>query len=130
MITGFDHYTVRTADLQASWRFYEQVLGLRVETRPGVSMPAAIVSLDGLQLVHLFQASAEQEEIFARHALGANPDVPGWRTGRLQHVGFWARDVEGMRARLEARGIPFRERQGGEKHQFVVYDPDQVEIEI
>src|SRR6266581_696751 len=102
MITGFDHYTVRAADLQASWRFYEQVLGLRVDARPGMSMPAAIVSLDGVQLVHLFQTNAEEEEMLARQGSGVDPNMPGWRTGRLRHVGFWAHDFEGMRTRLEA----------------------------
>ena len=28
-INSFDHFTVRCADLQKSWRFYEEVLGRR-----------------------------------------------------------------------------------------------------
>ena len=129
MITGFDHYTVRAANLEASCRFYAEVLGLDVQPRPGASVPAAIASINGVQVVHLFQATSDQD---ARFGPSEPVDVesPPWRTGRLQHVGFWARDVEGMRARLEANGVRYRERALSEKHQFVVYDPDGVEIEV
>ena len=43
-ITRFDHYTVRSADHEASWRFYERVLGLSVRKREGFPVPAFIVS--------------------------------------------------------------------------------------
>lgn len=130
MITGFDHVTIRATDLEKSWRFYEDVLGLSVVKREGASAPGAIASIGDVQVVHLFQASAEQEAIFAPHAQLADPELPGWRTGRLQHVGFWARDLEGMRARFDGHGVPYRERQMADKRQLVVYDPDSIEIEI
>jgi hypothetical protein len=47
-ITAFDHYTVRCADLDASWAFYRDALGPRLERRrlppsaTGPAPPAAI----------------------------------------------------------------------------------------
>src|ERR687883_172349 len=108
-IEAFDHLTIRCADLQASWRFYEQVLGLRVVERTGVGIPAAIVYLDEMMLLHLFQAGPDLEAIFARLR---PPDAESaqWGTGRLHHVAFQARDASAMRQRLHDNGIAFTER--------------------
>ena len=65
-IVEFDHYTVRSKDTAASWAFYERGLGLNVRERPGFSVPAFIVSIGNREVVHVFQASAEMEAIFAR----------------------------------------------------------------
>lgn len=128
-INAFDHYTVRCADLQAAWRFYEQVLGLTVVERPSMRSPAAIVSIGDVQVVHLFQATAEQDAVFARLA-PTDDETAYWRTGRLHHVGFWATDFRAMKARFEAHGVPYREQTLPDKHQLVVKDPDQIEIEF
>jgi catechol 2,3-dioxygenase-like lactoylglutathione lyase family enzyme len=130
-ITGFDHYTIRCADLRAAWHFYEQVLGLRVVERPGVSVPAAIVYLDEMMLIHLFQASPAQEEIFARFD-ALDPEAAEWATGRLHHIAFQARGVEDFRARLTANGSSFTERTLASlgKHLIVLEDLDGVEIEL
>ena len=127
-ITGWDHYTLRCRSLEASWKFYAEVLGLRVEDRPGMPVPAAIVYPGEMMLIHLFQASAEQESEFAT--------LPGpeakWATGRLHHVALQCRDLPAMRSRLNAHGFAFTERtlQGAGKHLVICKDPDGVEMEL
>ncbi len=128
-INAFDHYTVRCAGLTVSWRFYEQALGLRVEQRLGASAPGARVFIGDLEVVNLFQASPEQEAIF-RRIEPRDAESAQWRTGRLQHVGFWAAGIEAMRARLAAHQVDFRERTLPDKRQLLLHDPDGVEIEI
>ena len=53
-------------------------------------------------------------------------------TGRLDHIAFAATEVEGMRQRLQSRGVKFREsivpRTGDT--QFFLYDPDGVCVEL
>ena len=53
-------------------------------------------------------------------------------TGRLDHIAFAASDAEGMRKRLQARNVKFREsivpRTGDT--QFSLYDPDGVGVEL
>jgi len=115
-INAFDHYTIRTADLGASWRFYEEVLGLRCEDRPGFAVRAAKVFIANIEVVNLFQATPEQEAVFGRME-PSDVETANWRTGRLQHVGFWATGIVTMRARLEAKGVPFGERTLPDKHQ-------------
>lgn len=128
-INAFDHYTIRAADLKASWRFYEKALGLRCEARAGASATAARIFIGDVEVVNLFQATPEQEAIFSRMA-PPDAEAENWRTGGLQHVGFWATGIVAMRARLEDKGVPFRERTLPDKTPFVLKDPDGIEIEV
>ena len=130
-ITGFDHYTIRCADLQAAWRFYADVLGLRVVERTGVNVPAAIVYLDQMMLIHLFQSGPELEAIFAR-LQPPDPEAAQWRTGRVHHIAYQARGLAEFRARLAQHGVAFTERtlRAASKHLVVLKDPDEVEIEL
>jgi hypothetical protein len=53
-------------------------------------------------------------------------------TGRLDHIAFAASDAEGMRKRLQARNVKFRENivpRTGDT-QFFLYDPDGVGVEL
>ena len=133
-IQAFDHFTLRCADLQASWRFYEQVLGLRVTPRPGISIPAAIVYVDETDetmLIHLFQAGPELEAIFAR-LQAPDAEAAEWGTRRLHHVAFRASGLAELRARLRQHGRAFTERTlpTQSKHLLLLKDPDDVEIEL
>ncbi len=127
-ITGWDHYTLRCRDLATSWRFYADVLGLRVVERGGMPVPAAIVYLDEMMLIHLFQASEEQQAEFAQLA----PPDAKWATGRLHHVALQARGLPAIRQRLSDNGFAFTERTltGAGKHLLVLKDPDGVEMEL
>jgi catechol 2,3-dioxygenase-like lactoylglutathione lyase family enzyme len=127
-ITEFDHYTVRSADHDASWRFYEQVLGLTVRKREGTPVPAFKVSIGEREVVHVFQAAPEMEAIFAK--LPPAEQLQGWNTGRLHHVEFWATGLDEVRRRLESEGVTFSERTLPDKHQVAMYDPDGIAVNL
>ncbi len=127
-ITDWDHYTVRSKDAAASWAFYEQGLGLNVRQREGFAIPAFIVSIGDREVVHVFQASAEMEAIFAK--LPAAEQLQGWTTGRLHHVEFWASDLPSVRARLGAHGVAVTERTLPDKHQLHMTDPDGIQVNL
>jgi catechol 2,3-dioxygenase-like lactoylglutathione lyase family enzyme len=53
-------------------------------------------------------------------------------TGRLDHIAFAATDVEGVRKRLKAKNVEFREQivpRTGDT-QIFLYDPDGVGVEL
>jgi catechol 2,3-dioxygenase-like lactoylglutathione lyase family enzyme len=127
-ITAWDHYTVRSQDATASWKFYEQALGLNVRKREGFAIPAFIVSIEDREVVHVFQASPEMEAIFARMPLAEQ--LEGWTTGRLHHVEFWATDLQGVRERLSAQGVAVTERTLPDKHQLHMTDPDGIQVNL
>jgi len=127
-IINWDHYTVRAKDADASRAFYEGALGLNVRERPGFPVPAFIVSIGEREVVHVFQASAEMESIFARMPSAA--DLDGWSTGRLHHVEFWAEDLVGVRERLATHAVAVNERTLPDKHQLHMTDPDGIQVNL
>ncbi|MGH2518972.1 MAG: VOC family protein [Chloroflexota bacterium] len=128
-ITRFDHYTVRAADIEASWRFYEQVLGLGVRKREGFPVPACIVSAGGVEVVHIFQASPEVDAALRRMAPEQN-ELVNWSTGRLMHVEFWATGWADIKKRWTTQGIAFAERTLPDKHQVGLRDPDDIVVNL
>jgi len=130
-ITAFDHLTLRCNDLQTSWRFYADVLGLRVTERPGLNIPAAIVYLHDQQLMHLFQATPELQAIFERLA-PPDAEAAAWGTGRLHHLALQASGLTATKQQLEQAHIAFTERTltGAGKHLVLLKDPDNLEIEL
>ncbi len=128
-INAFDHYTVRCADIEASRRFYEQALGLNVIDRPMPAVTAAKVQIGEMDVVHLFQASPAQNVVYERIA-PKDEEASGHQTGRVVHVGFWATDHRAMKAALTRSGVAFKEWTLPDKHQLVMRDPDNTEIEV
>ena len=130
-IEGFDHYTVRAADLDVSRRFYGEVLGLEVTDRPGSTTPAALVFIGGQAMVHLFQADHDLQAIFARLE-APDDEAAGWATGRIHHIALRATGLASIRERLASAGIAFTERSiaAMDKHLIVLKDPDGVELEL
>jgi catechol 2,3-dioxygenase-like lactoylglutathione lyase family enzyme len=123
-----DHYTVRSKDIDASWKFYEQVLGLQVRKRD-VPVPAFIVSIwPDRQVVHVFQASDEMEAIFAKYPPA--DELNGWNTGRIHHVEFWATGLADFKARWNAQGVKFSERMLPDKYQVGLQDPDGITVNL
>ena len=123
-----DHYTVRSRDIDASWKFYESVLGLRVRKRD-VPVPAFIVSIwPDRQVVHVFASTPEQDEVLAKYP--TPEESKGLNTGRILHVEFWATGLNEFRDRFKAQGVPFTERMLPDKYQVGVMDPDNIQVNI
>ena len=123
-----DHYTVRSRDIDASWKFYEQVLGLQVRKRD-VPMPAFIVSIwPDRQVVHVFQASDDMEAIFAKYP--SADELKGWNTGRIHHVEFWATGLAAFKERWQSQGVSFTERMLPDKYQVGLVDPDGITVNL
>jgi catechol 2,3-dioxygenase-like lactoylglutathione lyase family enzyme len=134
-IRKLGHYSIRTADLAASRRFYTQVLGLREGFRPPFRFPG-IWLYDG----------ADESDFGVVHIIGVDPDDQGglaeylgekdaaslFGTGAVDHVAFLATDLGAMRARLAGMGIAFEERSVPSLglHQLFIIDPSGVTIEM
>jgi catechol 2,3-dioxygenase-like lactoylglutathione lyase family enzyme len=114
-----DHFNIRTRRLDDTVRFYEDVLGLENGDRPNFSFPGAWMYSEGRPVVHLVDISPTSE-----------PQKPD--SGVVHHVAFASRDFNGMKARLQSKGMAFDTRQvpGGELWQIFVRDPNGVMIEL
>lgn len=117
-VEAFQHVNTRSADVERTRAFYEQVIGLRVGDRPPFPFRGYWLYIGDQAVLHLVQR--------------ADGDTHHAGTGNLDHVAFFARDYAGMRQRLVDRGMTFREavvpRDG--TRQIFVKDPDGLTIEL
>ena len=125
------HYAVRAPDLEASRRFYVEVLGLRPGFRPPFGFPGVWLYLGddeaGFGVVHLVGADPAHPDALT-DCLGEG----GEGQGAIDHIAFLAEDWPAQRARCEAHGAAFTERQvpGLGLRQVFLLDPAGVTVEL
>jgi catechol 2,3-dioxygenase-like lactoylglutathione lyase family enzyme len=135
-IGKLDHYSIRTLDIEASRRFYTEVMGFEVGFRPPFDFPG----------LWLYNGARHPESYGVVHIIGvdvANPEglkaYLGDRdlstlngTGTVDHMAFTATGLADMRERLTRHGVAYRERTVPDLglHQVFLEDPSQVTIEL
>ncbi|WP_342650821.1 VOC family protein [Pseudomonas sp. REB1044] len=128
------HYSIRTTDLQASRRFYIDVMGLREGYRPPFDFPGVWLYLgdDEQQfgVVHIIGIDADNPHGLLDYLGGASDQAEG--TGTLDHIAFLATDLQGFHQRLKAAGHRWRDRLVPSLglHQLFVEDPSGVTLEL
>lgn len=131
-----DHYSIRTPEVEASRRFYTEVMGFAVGFRPPFKFPG----------IWLYNGAQYPETTGVVHIIGIDPNDPqglkdylGDRdvtslqgTGTVDHMAFVATGLADMRARLQNHGIAFRERTVPSLgiHQVFFEDPSGVTLEL
>ncbi len=135
-IGKLDHYSIRTLDIEASRRFYTEVMGFEVGFRPQFNFPG----------LWLYNGTRYPESYGVVHIVGVDPNNPeglkeylGDRdlstlngTGTVDHMAFAATGLAEMRQRLQRLDIAHRERTVPSLglHQVFFEDPSQVTIEL
>jgi len=115
-LEGIDHFTVNVRDLDASVRFYEDVLGLKNGPRPDLGFPGAWIYCGDRPILHLVGGRAPPE---------------GAKNGAFDHIALSARDREAVCRQLAEHGIPFDARLGrGGRWQVFLRDIDGIKIEL
>ena len=131
-----DHYSIRTPEVEASRRFYTEVMGFSVGFRPPFKFPG----------IWLYNGAQYPETTGVVHIIGIDPNDPqglkdylGDREvtslqgiGTVDHMAFVATGLADMRARLQNHGIAFRERTVPALgiHQVFFEDPSGVTLEL
>lgn len=121
------HYTIEPSNLAKTKKFYCEVLGLKNGDRPPLGFPGYWLYSGGVPTVHLLGKRKPREGITVRGTKKKFKD-----TGRFDHIAFAATDIAGLRRKLKAKKIKFREntipRTGGQ--QIFLFDPDGVGVEL
>lgn len=122
----FNHAGIVVSDIEASTRFYRDLLGFDVVTSykmPG-DWPITYLRLGGGQIELLGKKDVPQK---------SSPTDWGTSPG-ITHIGFKTDDLDGVAARLKAAGVTFRSEPktagSGIGRLMFVYDPDFNEVEI
>lgn len=115
-IQGLNHFTVLTDDLEATRRFYIDLLGLTEGERPPFGFPGAWLYCGGQPVLHVI----------------AGRGLPESRAGVIDHMAFSATDLPGWKARLEARGVDYdlRQQPGTGVWQMFFFDPNGAKVEL
>jgi glyoxylase I family protein len=113
-----NHIARTTKDLEASRRFYVDVLGFREISRPAFDFPGAWLYVAGLQF-HLIEDLA-------------TPDSPPTINTRESHIAFRVADLDAMEQRLKAHRIAYRRSAIRDRKidQIFFRDPDGWMIEV
>ncbi len=123
--TSFDHVTLICADLEATRRFYVDVLGMTEVPRPAFKFPGLWFEL-GIVQIHATQASPESGKAGWR-------DRGGNVVSRGHHIAFRVDDVSEALKIVESRGVriasALQQRPDGYKQAYLS-DPDGHVIEI
>lgn len=115
-VSGMNHFTVLTDDLDATITFYVDILGLSVGARPDLGFPGAWLYAGGQAILH----------VIAGRALPADP------RGVIDHMAFSARDLRGVAAQLTERGIKYDLRRLPDvgDWQLFCHDPSGARVEL
>jgi catechol 2,3-dioxygenase-like lactoylglutathione lyase family enzyme len=135
-IGKLDHYSIRTLDVEASRRFYTEVMGFEVGFRPQFNFPG----------LWLYNGTRYPESYGVVHIIGVDLNDPegltaylGDRdlstlsgTGTVDHMAFAATGLAEMRGRLKRLKVSHRERTVPSLglHQVFFEDPSSVTIEL
>lgn len=132
------HYSIRTTNLQASLKFYTEVVGLRDGWRPPFKFPGHWLYLD--------EKDGLEGDQGAVHLIGVDPvdpqgliDAMGDRdvrslhgSGAVDHVAFFAVNLAEVRNTLTGLGVPYRELTVPtlNVHQMFLEDPSGLVVEL
>ncbi|MFZ5539166.1 MAG: VOC family protein [Pseudomonadota bacterium] len=135
-VKQLNHFSIRTTDMEATRRFYTQVLGFTEGPRPPFPFPG----------IWLYSGDTTSYDNATVHVIGIDPNDPeglkkylGDRdpaslkgTGTVDHIAFYATGLVEMKGKLASLGVPFRERTVPVLglHQVFLDDPSQVVIEL
>ena len=135
-IGKLDHFSIRTLDVEASRRFYTEVMGFNVGFRPPFNFPG-LWMYNGPQypettgVVHIIGIDLNDPQGLKEYLGDRDLDTLSG-TGTVDHLAFAATGLSGMCERLKKHHIAFRERTvpSLNLHQVFVEDPSGVTIEL
>jgi len=136
MALSLNHYSIRTADLDACERFYCGLLGLQVGPRPPFPFPglwlySGDTSLWANAAVHIIGID-RNDPAGLKQYLGDKDAGSLQGSGALDHVAFFATGLRDTLSRLAANGVACRERTVPllGLHQVFVDDPNGIVVEL
>jgi catechol 2,3-dioxygenase-like lactoylglutathione lyase family enzyme len=118
VISGMNHFTILTQDLDATLAFYERFLDLHAGERPDLGFPGAWMYAEG--------GSDPILHIVAGRPM---PEEPG---GVIDHMAFTASGLKDHLARLDAAKLKYivRKQNGSGTWQVFFHDPNGAKVEL
>ena len=119
------HIAIKTSDLDATVRFYTEVLGMVVADRPPIGFPGAWLKPA--------QASAEASiHVYAGEAAKEADGSVQTGTSAIDHVSVVCQGYDVFRERFAKFGLDYRENivLGTPFWQLFIFDPNGIQLEL
>ena len=115
-VTAMNHFTVLTDDVEATVRFYRDVVDLAQGPRPPLGFPGAWLYTGNQAVLHVVGGRQRSE----------------LRAGVIDHMAFSATGLAAAIATLDAKGIAHQCRQqvGSGVWQVFFHDPNGAKVEL
>jgi catechol 2,3-dioxygenase-like lactoylglutathione lyase family enzyme len=115
-VEGMNHFTVLSDDLEATRKFYCDLLGFKVGPRPPFKFPGWWLYVGDTPILHVIGRDRLDET----------------RAGVIDHMAFSATDLPGTVAKLKKAGIEYdlRRLAGGGVWQLFFFDPHGGKVEF
>jgi len=115
-VSGMNHFTILTDDVEGTARFYRELLGLVAGPRPNLAFPGA------------WLYAGEQAIL---HVIGGRPRSE-LKAGVIDHMAFSGEDLAGTLAALTARNVEHvcRRQIDSGVWQVFFHDPNGAKVEV
>jgi catechol 2,3-dioxygenase-like lactoylglutathione lyase family enzyme len=124
------HFLIQTEDLEKTRDWYVDVLGMRDGPHPDFRFPVCWLYLGDTDVLHLTEGGTKVSENRLKYLGQQSTAVTG--SGVIDHVAFRATGLSDMVARLQHKGVHFKERRVDDQglYQLFLLDPNGVKIEL
>ncbi|MFM7256480.1 MAG: VOC family protein [Betaproteobacteria bacterium] len=128
-IVELNHYFVRANDLEATRKFYMEVLGFEQMPRPDFPFPGYWLGTGGRIQVHMGPHNIAQRETYY---LGTPAHAATDQSGVVDHIAFLAEHPEDFITRFRRLGLEYRPRflPASKLYQLFIQDPNGLMIEL
>ena len=115
-ITGMNHFTVLTDDVDRTVDFYRATMGIEPGPRPDLGFPGAWLYAGASAVLHVIGGRSREQ----------------LKPGVIDHMAFSAQGLDEALARLEQLGIHYvhRRQVGAGTWQVFFFDPNGARIEL
>lgn len=129
-LSHIEHFLLQTADMEATRKWYVEVLGMRVGPNPDFKFPVFWLYLGDKDVVHVTEGGKGVSENRKKYVGQQSDAVSG--TGVVDHIAFRATGLRDMLAHLKAQGVDFKQRRVDDQglYQLFMFDPNGVKVEL
>ena len=129
-LSHIEHFLLQTTDMEATRKWYVEVLGMRVGPNPDFKFPVFWLYLGDTDVVHVTEGGKGTSENRKQYVGQQSEAASG--TGVVDHIAFRATGLRDMIAHLRALKVEFRQRRVDDQglYQLFMFDPNGVKIEL
>jgi catechol 2,3-dioxygenase-like lactoylglutathione lyase family enzyme len=129
-LSHIEHFLLQTTDMEATRKWYVEVLGMRVGPNPDFKFPVFWLYLGDKDIVHVTEGGKGVSENRKKYVGQQSEAVSG--TGVVDHIAFRATGLREMVAHLKSLNVDFKQRRVDDQglYQLFMFDPNGVKIEL